>query len=145
MKKLFLSILLLVGVQCFAQNADDQVKAVIEKSYIGGIHNGGPVADIREGFHPTFSMYVLSDAGIKVTTIDEWVGNIEKGRAQNPTPPANKASANFLTVSVVGNSASVILELNRNGKKVFTDNLLLYKFPEGWRIVAKTFYRHPAS
>lgn len=144
--KLNIAILLVaLSTIVYAQSADEQVKAVVEKAYIGGIHNGGPIADIREGFHPSFSMYSVGDAGLKVTTIDEWVGNIEKGRAQNPNPPANKASANYLTLSVVGNSASVILELNRNGKKVFTDNLLLYKFPEGWRIVAKTFYRHPAS
>lgn len=118
---------------------------VVEKAYIGGIHNGGPIADIRAGFHSSFTMYSQSDAGLKLTTIDEWVSNIEKNRAQNPNPPANKATAKFLTVSIAGTSASIVLELYKNEKKVFTDNLLMYKFPEGWRIVAKTFYRHPST
>ena len=145
MKKIFFLILLLSGFASQAQTDEDNVKAVIEKAYIGGIHNGGPVADIRAGFHPSFSMYVLNSDGVKVTSIEEWIGNIEKGRAQNPNAAPAKASAKFISSIVTGSSASVTLELYRNDKKVFTDNLLLYKFPEGWRIVAKTFYRHPVS
>lgn len=145
MQRLFTLLFLLACSQVFAQGTEAEVTAVVEKAYIGGIHNGGPIADIRAGFHPSFTMYVQNDAGLKLTTIDEWVGNIEKSRAQNSTPPANKATAKFLSVSVAGTSASVVLELYRNDKKIFTDNLLLYKFPEGWRIVAKTFYRHPAT
>jgi hypothetical protein len=130
-----LFVILCLNVQ--AQTEEENVKAVIEKAYIGGIHNGGPVADIRAGFHPQFSMYVLNDAGLKITTLDEWVGNLEN-------PPANKSTSKYLSVTVTGTSASVVLELYRNEKKVFTDNLLLYKFSDGWRIVAKNFYRHPA-
>ncbi|HRI78005.1 MAG TPA: nuclear transport factor 2 family protein [Cyclobacteriaceae bacterium] len=145
MKKLFFLIFLLSGFAAQAQTEEDHVKAVIEKAYIGGIHNGGPVTDIRAGFHPTFFMYVLNKDEVKVTSIEEWVGNIEKSRAQNPNASLAKASAKFTSAIVSGSSASVVLELYRNDKKIFTDNLLLYKFPEGWRIVAKTFYRHPAS
>jgi hypothetical protein len=144
MKPLALLLLLFLCFRSQAQTAEEQVKMIVEKAYIGGIHNGGPIADIRTGFHPSFTMYAQSDAGLKSTTIDEWVSNIEKNRAQNPNPPANKATAKYLVVSVVGTSAIVVLELYRNDKKVFTDNMLLYKFPEGWRIVAKTFYRHPS-
>lgn len=145
MKNTSILVLTLASFASLAQSAEEQVKQVIEKAYIGGIHNGGPVADIREGFHPSFSMYVLNDAGLKITTIDEWVTNIEKNRIQNPNAPVNKATAKFISVSAVGTSASVVLELYRNDKKIFTDNLLLYKMPDGWRIVAKTFYRHPAT
>jgi len=145
MKTFTFLILLLSGFVTLAQTDEDNVKAVIEKAYVGGIHNGGPVADIRAGFHPSFSMYVLNNDVVKVTSIEEWIGNIEKGRAQNPNASPTKASAKFISAIVTGSSASVTLELYRNDKKIFTDNLLLYKFPEGWRIVAKTFYRHPVS
>ena len=145
MKKIFFLSLLLFGFASQAQTEEDNVRAVIEKAYVGGIHNGGPVADIRAGFHPLFSMYVLNKEEVKVTSIEEWVGNIEKSRAANPNASVSKASAKFISTIVTGSSASVTLELYRNDKKIFTDNLLLYKFPEGWRIVAKTFYRHPVS
>ena len=145
MKTRVIFILFLSGFAAQAQTEEDNVKSVIEKAYVGGIHNGGPVADIRAGFHPSFSMYVLNNDAVKVTSIEEWIGNIEKGRAQNNNASPVKSSAKFINAIVTGSSASVTLELYRNDKKIFTDNLLLYKFPEGWRIVAKTFYRHPVS
>jgi Putative lumazine-binding len=144
MKKMFLFILFLGATSfAFAQSDDEAVKNTINSAYIGGIHNGGPIDDIRKGFHPSFIMFILNNNEVKSTTIDEWIGNIEKSRAANTAAPANKAVAKFTSVAVSGTSASVTLDLFRGDKKVFTDNLLLYKFNEGWRIVAKNFYRHP--
>ena len=139
---LFVFSLTLATAAAFAQSDEEAVKAVINQSYVGGIHNGGPIGDIRKGFHPLFIMFVLNNDQVKQTTIDEWIANIEKSRASNTPPPANKAVAKFVTVSVVGTSASVILELYRGDQRIFTDNLLLYKFQDGWKIVSKTFYRH---
>jgi hypothetical protein len=145
MKKIsffFLLLITLISSVAFAQTDEDQVKAVIESAYIGGIHNGGPVADIRAGFHPSFIMFVSANNNIKQMPIEEWITNIEKNRATSSND-GSKASAKFVSVSVVGTSANAQLELYRKDKKVFTDNLLLYKFPEGWKIVSKTFFRHP--
>lgn len=127
----------------FSQPTDDQlIKDVVNSAYVMGIHNGGPLDDIRKGFHPSFSMLRLIDNQVKPLPIDEWITNIEKNRAQNPAS-TTKTEANFVSVTAVGNSGNVVLELSREGKKVFTDHLLLYKFNEGWRIVSKTYYRHP--
>ncbi|HZY82182.1 MAG TPA: nuclear transport factor 2 family protein [Cyclobacteriaceae bacterium] len=142
MKQLLFLILFMTAVTGFAQSDEEAVKQVINTAYIGGIHNGGPIDDIRKGFHPSFIMFVKSENDVKSTTIEEWIANIEKGR-QSGTKPANTAVAKFLTVSVNGTSAAAVLDLYRGEKKVFTDNLLLYKFAEGWRIVGKNFYRHP--
>lgn len=142
MKKLILFAIVMISTSSFAQSDEDQVKSVIESAYIGGIHNGGPVADIRAGFHSSFIMFVASNNEVKQMPIEEWITNIEKNRATAKTD-GSKASAKFVTVSVVGNSANAQLELYRKDKKVFTDNLLLYKFNEGWKIVSKTFFRHP--
>ncbi len=144
MKKLIhilLPLLFATGVSV-AQNDDEAIKNVINTAYIGGIHNGGPIDDIRNGFHPSFVMFVLSNNEVKTTPIEEWITGIEKSRAANK-PAAEKAVAKFDVVNVAGTSASVVLDLYRGNKKVFTDNLLLYKFNEGWRIVSKNFYRHP--
>jgi hypothetical protein len=125
-------------------NEEDAVKQTINTAYVGGIHNDGPIEDIRKGFHPSFVMFVLNNNEIKSTTIDEWVGNIEKSRASKTAAPnQDKAVAKFISVIVSGTSASATLELHRGTKRIFTDNLLLYKFAEGWRIVGKNFYRHP--
>ena len=142
--KTFSSILLLVlSFAAVAQTDEQDIKQVINISYIGGIHNGGPIKDIREGFHPSFNMLRLIDNQVKPLSIEEWITNIEANRTKNPNAVNPKVEGKFIAVSIAGNSASVDLELYREGKKIFTDHLLLYKFTEGWRIVSKTFYRWP--
>jgi hypothetical protein len=144
MKRLAPIIILLSVIThfTFAQTDEDAIKQVINTAYIGGIHNGGPVDDIRKGFHPSFVMFVLDNNEIKSTPIEQWISNIEKSRAANK-PAGEKAVAKYNIVNVAGTSASVVLDLHRGNKKVFTDNLLLYKFNDGWRIVGKNFYRYP--
>ncbi len=142
MKNIFL---LLLFAPCFAQSQNDEseIKRTIESAYVGGIHNGGPLADIRSGFHPSFVMFRFNKNEIISVALEEWITNIEKGRTQaNPNADGNKATAEYKQVSVAGNSANVMLDLFRGDKKLFTDHLLLYKFNEGWRIVSKTFYRY---
>lgn len=140
--KYILVTLLLVAYSASAQTDEQQVKDVVLSAYVGGIHNGGPIEDIRKGFHPAFNMIVLRDNNVNLVAIEDWIANIEKARAGNESP-ASKADAKFVSVTVTGTAANVMLELWRDNKRVFTDNLLLYKFNEGWRIVGKTFYRHP--
>jgi hypothetical protein len=142
MKQILFLFFLMIATGSFAQTDEESVKEVINRAYLGGIHNGGPIDDIRNGFHPSFVMFVKSDNEVKSTTIEQWIAGIEKAR-QSANKPAGQAVARFLTVSVNGTAAAVVLDLYRDEKKVFTDNLLLYKFAEGWRIVGKNFYRHP--
>lgn len=143
MKSLLLSFFLVFNLALSYEQTDEEaVKETINRAYVGGIHNGGPIADIRKGFHPSFIMFVLNNDQLKATTLDEWVTNIEKARSSNATTSASSAVAKFQYISIVGTSASVVLELYRGEKRIFTDNLLLYKFTDGWRIVAKNFYRH---
>lgn len=142
MKLLSLVLTMVISQSLFAQSDDDAIKRVINTAYIGGIHNGGPIEDIRNGFHPSFVMMVLDKNEVKSVPIEQWIVNIEKSRAANK-PAGEKAVAKFNAVNVTGSAASVVLDLYRGEKKVFTDNLLLYKFSEGWRIVSKNFYRYP--
>jgi hypothetical protein len=81
MKQIILFAIVMMSTAVFAQPDEDQVKAVIESAYIGGIHNGGPVADIRAGFHPSFIMFVANNNEVKQMPIEEWITNIEKNRA----------------------------------------------------------------
>ena len=143
MKKYLTIVLLSVCTLTFAQTSDeDAVKQVVTSAYIEGIQNRGNVDDIKKGFHPSFNMLRLTDNDIKPLSITEWIANIEKSKAANEPPPA-KAEGKFVNVDITGNAAVVKLDLSRNGKRTFTDYLVLYKFNEGWRIVSKTYYRHP--
>ncbi len=127
-----------------AQTDEAQIKEVITKAYVGGIHNGGPIEDIRDGFHQAFKMMVQAGDKVNEVTRDGWIERIEAGRKRQPNPDPNrpKATGEFVRVSITGTNATVELKLIRNGKTLFTDNLALYKIGSGWKIVSKTFYRH---
>lgn len=126
-----------------AQSADEEaIKKVVTSAYIEGIQNNGNIDDIRNGFHPTFNMLRLIENDIKPYPIEEWIAAIEKRKAEGNTSSV-KTTGKFISIDDTGNAATVKLELYRENKKTFTDYIVLYKFTEGWRIVSKTYYRHP--
>lgn len=141
MKFLLAFALICMRVDAFCQTHEEDVKRVVMTAYLGGIHNGGPIDDIRSGFHPSFNMLRLVNNEVKPLPIEDWIKAIEKNRSENPNP--GKVEGRFVEILISGSAANVALELYREGKKIFTDYLLLYQFEEGWRIVSKTYYRHP--
>ncbi|MFV8344803.1 nuclear transport factor 2 family protein [Flavobacterium sp. ZB4P13] len=138
-------LLFLISTLTFGQTKtdDDSIKAVIENAYIGGIHNGGSIEEIRKGFHPTFKMLSLENNDISPLSLEDWILRIENGRKQNTGNPITKAECEYLSITTSGNAATVVLNLFKNKKKIFTDHIILYKFSEGWRIVSKAYYRMP--
>lgn len=144
MKTVFVIIALAASFTALGQTEETAVKAVVTAAYVEGIQNNGSIDDIRRGFHPSFNMLRLVDNEIKPFPIEEWIAAIEKRRAEaKPDVKPVRTEATFLSVDVTGTAATVKLELYREGKKTFTDYLVLYKFSEGWRIVSKTYFRHP--
>lgn len=143
MKKISALLLFICSMtQVQAQADEAAIKSVVTSAYVEGIQNRGSIDDIRKGFHPSFNMLRMVENEIKPLPIEEWIANIEKSKKENPAQPA-RTEGRFLNVDITGNAAVVKLELFRENRKTFTDYLVLYKFAEGWRIVSKTFYRHP--
>jgi hypothetical protein len=145
MKNLFLivTVLSLFALNySFGQKADEEaIKKVITEAYIEGIQNNGNIESIRNGFHPTFTMLRLMENDIKPLPIGEWIAAIEKRKSEGSVSSV-RTEGKFIAVDITGNAAIVKLELYREGKKTFTDYLVLYKFAEGWKIVSKTYFRH---
>ena len=144
-KRTLVLFLLLISMLTFGQTKteDDAIKAVIENAYIGGIHNGGSIEEIRKGFHPTFKMLSLENNDVSPLSLEDWIIRIENGRKQNAGNPTVKAAGEYVSITTSGNVATVVLDLFKNKKKIFTDHMMLYKFSEGWRIVSKAYYRVP--
>lgn len=141
--KYFLFIPMFCALFAHAQQTDeDLIKHVVNSAYVSGIHNNGNVEDIRKGFHPTFNIIRMVDNEIKPYPIEDWIAAIEQ-KKKDGVPNVAPVVGKFVNVDITGNAAVVKLELYRQEKKTFTDYLVLYKFTEGWRIVSKTFYRHP--
>ena len=119
------------------------VKRVIEEAYVKGIHIDQNVEAIRKGFHPSFTMYALKDGQVSTTSIEQWIASIEEGKKKNPDRPKVETKVDFVSVEVSGNAATARLEMYKDGKHTFTDFISLYKLEDGWKIVAKIYYRHP--
>lgn len=122
--------------------ADSDPIAVVQSAYVDGIHRNSDAAAMKAGFHENFVMYVNGDEGVTMVTRDDWAARIEKAGA-DPDRRVFDISADVEIIGQSGNAAVVKVELSRDGKHVFTDFLSLYKTPDGWKIVAKIYQRHP--
>lgn len=143
MLTMMMALLTLAGPA--AAQGDAEKKAVIQvitDAYINGVHAQPDPAAMRRGFHPDFRMLALTDGTMTAVTLDEWAGRVAKGAA-NANAPRPAIKADFPQVDVTGTVASARVEVYRDGKHTFTDQLLLYKFADGWKIVSKAYYTHP--
>ena len=123
-----------------AQSDEGAIKALIQSAYVDGLQNLGDLEKTKAGFHPDFVLLGLRDGTLTRLPIAEWIASAGKRKADGVKPPLTVCR--FLAIDVTGSAASVKLELHQNDKRIFTDYLSLYKFPEGWKIVGKIYYRH---
>jgi hypothetical protein len=125
-----------------ADNDREAIREVVLGAYVSGIHGNGDRGVIRAGFHPGFVMKVLrADGTMTDVTIEDWIARLpEEG-----TAPANPVRGEVPTVMLSGNAAVAEVAIYRDGAQIFTDYISLYRFPEGWRMVAKVYYAHPGG
>ncbi len=121
----------------------EAVREVVVRAYVEGIHKESDPEKIRSGFHSDFTMFITTDEGILKVTRDEWIARIEEGKRKNPDRPRPEVRHEFSLVEVTGGAAVARVEIYRDGKHTFTDYLSLYRFADGWQIIAKIFHRHP--
>jgi hypothetical protein len=120
----------------------EAIRDVVMRGYVQGIHGNGERAVIRAAFHPRFVMKVLgADGSVADVTIEQWIARLPP----EGEPPAQMTTGEIPRVMQAGNAAVAEVQMSRNGEKVFTDYISLYRFPEGWRMIAKVFHSYPAS
>ena len=134
--------LLVVPMAALAQGPADEaaIKALVQTAYVDGLQNLGDLEKTKAGFHPDFVLLGLRDGALTRLPIAEWIASAGKRKADGAKPPLT--TCKFLSVDVTGSAASVKLELHQNDTRIFTDYLSLYKFPDGWKIVGKIYFRH---
>jgi hypothetical protein len=137
-----LAALIVAPMAVRAQNPSEEaaIKALVQVAYVDGLQNLGDLEKTKAGFHPDFVLLGLRDGALTRLPIAEWIASAGKRKADGAKPPLT--TCKFLSVDVTGSAASVKLELHQNDTRIFTDYLSLYKFPDGWKIVGKIYYRH---
>jgi hypothetical protein len=147
MKRLLFSLLfaaLFTGVALAGGNDKDieAIKTVIDKAYVDGIMNLGEISDIKKGFHKDFGLLYVRDGELNKLTIDKWIEGVKKKKAENPNGPKEKSTIKYLNVDAIGNTATAKFEIYRGSQIIYTDNFMLLRFPDGWKIVAKIYHHH---
>jgi hypothetical protein len=127
-----------------AQTTDENaIRRVIDKAYIEGLHNSGSLDATRQGFHPGFNLLILRNNMLEALPIYNWIQGTEMRRKNQPQADTVKTVCHYKFIDITGDAAVAKIELHRSSKLIFTDYLSLYRFEEGWRIVGKTYFRHP--
>ncbi len=151
MKKMFIGLFVVMVFSClvWAENTDMEkektaIKKVILEAYRDGIVNVGDVEAVKKGFHPEFNLLGITKDGANVwkLPIANWIKSVEKKKQEGKYPPKEKVSFKFLVVDVVGNAGFAKIEFYKGEKLAYTDFLSLYKFKDGWKLVAKIYHQH---
>ena len=112
---------------------------VVDRAYVQGVHLDADAAKMRSGMHESFVMFVKTEEGLNQLTRDAWIARLKPRAASDPRPDVK---AKIAVLDQAGDAAVVKVDLFRGGKQIFTDYISLYRFPDGWKLVGKTFHRH---
>ncbi len=146
---LFFAILIATGPTLSAQASSqvaaerEAIEAVIETAYIQGIYNERDAEKIMSGIHSEFNMLYLEDNTLGKLPIQQWVEGIERSKQDHPEPPAVLFTHESTVLQVVGNTAVTQVDVYQGDRHLYTDFMSMYKFADGWKIVAKIYYAHP--
>lgn len=142
-----LIVILFLSAFAFTQSVEIERKAVqkaIIDGYIQGVFLKGDPELIRENWHEACDIVYFepeSKTLMKGSAVKHFEGVFEK----RPGPYNENITYEFKDIQITGYAAIATVEIyNKDrSKQIYTDYLCLYKFDDGWKIVAKTFYAYP--
>lgn len=119
----------------WADGVDAAVAAPL-RAYVRGHATGDP-AHFREAFLPSAHIEGLRDGEFVSWTVDEYVGLFDG----TPAADEDARRRELRSLSVSGTIAMASMELF-HGEATFTDQFLLVRSGDGWRIANKVYHRH---
>jgi len=146
-KRLWFLMLLIIPQSLLSQQKEwtDEQKTIIqvvEKAYIGGIHNNGDLRETEKGFHPGFDLLIKNQNQLEKLPIYTWIERSKLRQINDPAPPKIPMTCQYDLIDITGPAAVTKIRLLKGEQLIFTDYLFLYKFEEGWRIVSKVYADH---
>lgn len=124
------------------QGDEEAIKAVILSAYRDGLCNVGDVELVKKGFHPEFRLLGIRDDALTILPIADWIKMTEAKKADGRFPPRVLVNMELPLIDITGSAAMVKVKFLVGDRHVYTDYLSLYRFAEGWKIVAKIFAHH---
>ena len=100
--------------------------------YIDGTGNGEP-ARITRAFHEDLNLYAVDGTNLMSRSGKKYITYFQEGKKSNRI-------GRIISIDFENNAATAKIEILMPGKKrIYTDYLLLLKFPEGWKIIHKSY------
>ena len=99
---LFLVLSLSIWAVAIAQDKTDpadEVRVVVEDSYINGAFNSLDPDAMKSGFHPDFAIFSADGEQIKKYPIGEWVAGVAKKKASPDFDPADNVWEHKLPIT----------------------------------------------
>lgn len=136
-RRLILLATILATAPAAAQSAQDEsaVLAPLEAYMLG--HRTGDATQMDRAFHPDARMTYVSDSGLVIVPISEYIGGM---RTRGPRAQPDTFPRRIAMLNVAGNTAVARIDMEL-GQTIFADYMTLHRFPDGWRIVSKSFFR----
>lgn len=120
------------------------LKTLIETTFLNGVLNDLNIEQIRNGFHPDFAILIADGTNLKKLELPVWIKIVEKYK--NDPEKIKSGDRNleykFDLIDVTGKAAVVKVQLFRKGEHIITDYISLLKLENGWRAVAKVSNEH---
>ena len=134
------ALALVAALPLFAKDGDDDaaIVEVVDRAYVQGVHVDGDAEKVRAGMHHSFVMFVRTDTCVNQVTRDQWISRL---KPRDPATPKPDVKAKIDVLDRSGDAAVARVQLFRDGKQIFTDYISLYRCPDGWKLVGKTFQR----
>ena len=121
-----------------------EIKQSIIQNYVHGAFNETNIEAFKTIFHPEFSIINIQEDGkFYLFTRSMWEDVLKKRKADPHFDYSTIALVpDFKCIEIVGDKASVVVDLLLDGKPFYTDFLLLVKIEGEWKIVSKVFHQH---
>lgn len=124
----------------------EAIKKVIQTAYVDGLQNEGDLDKIDSGIHPDFQLIGIGEENkMWSLPINEWKERTKKKKADGKFPRTGdkKVSVTFESIDITGTAAVAKIKFLVGKKVKYVDYIALYKFPNGWKMVNKIYYKFP--
>lgn len=121
------------------QQIKNELKGLVEQTFAQGALNQLNVEQMRQGFHPSFSIIVPKGNEVFKLSLDQWIEIVQayKNSTENMKSGIRNLDYTIEILDLTDRTAVVKTEFFRDKELLITDYLSYIKFDDSWRAVSK--------
>ena len=121
------------------QQIKNELKGLVEQTFAQGALNQLNVEQMRQGFHPSFSIIVPKGNEVFKLSLDQWIEIVQayKNSVEKMKSGIRNLDYTIEILDLTDRTAVVKTEFFRDKKLLITDYLSYIKFDDSWKAVSK--------